>query len=68
VVRAAVELYVANEKTGRLPETLPAGLPKDLFSGEDFEYKKTEAGFMLRCRGKDLDKDEIHQYEFKVAK
>ena len=68
VVRAAVELYVAKGKTGRLPETLPAGLPKDLFSGEDFEYKKTEAGFMLRCRGKDLDKDEIHQYEFKVAK
>jgi hypothetical protein len=68
VVRAAVELYIAKEKTGRLPETLPAGLPKDLFSGEDFEYKKTEAGFMLRCRGKDLDKDEIHQYEFKVPK
>jgi len=68
VVRAAVELYVAKGKNGRLPETLPAGLPKDLFSGEDFEYKKTEAGFMLRCRGKDLDKNEIHQYEFKVAK
>jgi len=68
VVRAAVELYIAKGKTGRLPDTLPAGMPKDLFSGEDFEYKKTEAGFMLRCRGKDLDKDEIHQYEFKVPK
>jgi len=68
VVRAAVELYIAKGKTGRLPETLPAGLPKDLFSGEDFEYKKTETGFMLKCRGKDLDKDEIHQYEFKVPK
>jgi len=67
-VSTAVELYIAKGKTGRLPETLPAGLPKDLFSGEDFEYKKTEAGFMLRCRGKDLDKDEIHQYEFKVPK
>jgi len=39
-----------------------------LFGGEDFEYKKTEEGFMLQCRGKDLDKDKIHQYEFKVAK
>jgi hypothetical protein len=68
VVRSAVELYVAKGKTGRLPEKLPAGLPRDLFSGEDFEYKKTEVGFMLRCRGKDLDKDEIHQYEFKVPK
>ena len=67
-VRTAVELYIAKGKTGRLPEMLPAGLPKDLFSGEDFEYKKTEAGFMLRCRVKDLDKDEIHQYEFKVPK
>ena len=43
-------------------------LAEDLFSGEDFEYKKTEAGFVLRCRAKDLDKDEIHQYEFKVRK
>jgi len=68
VVRTAVELYIAKGKSGRLPETLPAGLPKDLFSGEDFEYKKTQAGFVLRCRGKDLDKDEIHQYEFKVPK
>lgn len=67
-VRTAVEVYIAKGKNGRLPETLPAGLPKDLFSGEDFEYKKTEAGFMLRCRAKDLDKDEIHQYEFKVPK
>jgi len=67
-VRTAVELYIAKGKTGRLPETLPAGMPKDLFSGEDFEYKKTETGFMLKCRGKDLDKDEIHQYEFKVPK
>jgi hypothetical protein len=67
-VRTAVELYIAKGKTGRLPDTLPAGLPKDLFSGEDFEYKKTEDGFMLRCRGKDLDKNEIHQYEFKVPK
>jgi hypothetical protein len=51
-----------------LPESLPAGLPKDLFSGEDFEYEKTKDGFVLRSRRKDLDRDEIHQYEFKVPK
>jgi len=67
-VRAAVEVYIVKAKTGRLPDTLPAGLPKDLFSGKDFEYEKTKDGFVLRCRGKDLDKDEIYQYEFKVPK
>jgi len=67
-VRTAVEVYIIKAQTGQLPKVLPGGLPKDLFSGEDFEYKKTEEGFMLRCRGKDLDKDKIHQYEFKVAK
>lgn len=67
-VRAAVELYIAKGKTGRLPETLPAGLPKDLFSGKDFEYIKTTEGFVLRCQAKDIDKDKIHEYEFKVPK
>ncbi|MHC4118741.1 MAG: hypothetical protein ACYSWO_14675 [Planctomycetota bacterium] len=66
--RAAIEIYIIKAKTGRLPEKLPADLPKDLFSGEDFEYKKTKDGFILRCQGKDLDKDETSQYEFKVAK
>jgi len=66
--RAAIEIYIVKAKTGRLPEKLPAGSPKDLFSGKDFEYTKTKEGFTLRCRGKDLDKDEIYQYEFKVAK
>ncbi len=67
-VRAAVEVYIVKAKTGQLPEKLPAGLPKDLFSGKDFKYEKTKDGFILRCRGKDLEKDEIHQYEFKVKK
>ena len=53
-------------KTGKLPDELPAGLPKDLFSDRDFEYIKTADGFILRCQGKDLGKDEIYEYEFKV--
>jgi hypothetical protein len=65
---AAVEIYIVKAKTSRLPDTLPAGLPRDLFSGKDFEYEKTKDGFILRCRGKDLDKDEFYQYEFKVPK
>jgi len=66
-LKAAIDIYIARAKTGRLPNALPAGLPKDLFSGKDFEYEKTKDGFVLRCRGKDLDKDEIFQYEFKVT-
>lgn len=64
--KAAIEIYIVKARTGRLPEKLPTGLPRDLFSGEDFEYEKTKTGFILRCRAKDLDKDEIYQYEFKT--
>ena len=65
-VRAAIEVYITKAETGQLPETLPTGLPKDLFSGKDFRYEKTADGFTLRCRGKDLDKNETYKYEFKV--
>jgi len=67
-LKAAIEVYLGFAKMGRLPDVLPPGLPKDLFSGKDFGYEKTKDGFVLRCRGKDLDKDEITQYEFKVKK
>jgi len=67
-LKAALDIYIVRAKTGRLPDTLPAGLPKDLFSGKDFEYEKTKDGFVLSGQGKDLDKDEIFKYEFKVSK
>jgi len=67
-LKAAIDIYIGRAKTGRLPDSLPAGLPRDLFSGKEFEYEKKKDGFILRCRGKDLDKDEIYQYEFKVPK
>jgi len=66
--RAAVDIYIIKAKTGKLPDALPADSPKDPFSGKDFEYEVTKNGFILRCQGKNLDKDEIHQYEFKVSK
>ena len=65
-LRAALELYIAKAETGRLPEGLPSGLPKDLFSGSDFGYEKKGDGFVLRCQSKDLVKDQIHEYKFKV--
>ena len=67
-VRAAVDIYILKAKTGRLPDELPAGLPKDLFSSEDFEYEKIDDGFILRCQGRDLLKDKVYEYEFKIKK
>lgn len=65
--KTAIEIYIVKARTGSLPGKLPAGMPKDLFSGEDFQYEKTKDGFLLRCRGKDIDKDETYKYEFAVA-
>ena len=67
-IRAAIELYMIKAKTGKLPDELPAGLPKDLFSSKDFEYEKTADGFILRCQSKDLGRDKVYEYEFKVKK
>jgi hypothetical protein len=67
-IRAAIEVYLVKAKTGKLPDELPAGLPKDLFSGKDFEYEKTADGFILRCQGEELGKGEIHEYKFGVKK
>lgn len=67
-LKAAIDIYIIKAKTGRLPDSLPAGSPKDLFSGKDFEYEKTKDGFVLRSRHKGLDKHETLQCEFKVAK
>jgi len=67
-IKVAIEVLLSHARTGRLPNALPVGLPKDAFSGKDFEYVKSKDGFALRCRAKDLNKDQIHQYEFKVAK
>ena len=67
-LKAAIDICMTRAKTGRLPDALPTGLLKDTFSGKDFKYEKTKDAFILRCRGKDLDKDEIYEYEFKVKK
>lgn len=65
-VNAAVEIYIIKAKSGKLPDEMLKDMPKDLFSGKDFIYEKIGDGFILHCRGKDLDKDKIHEYEFKV--
>ena len=67
-LNCALGIYAHKAGTGELPDGIPADSPKDLFSGRNFEYEKTKDGFVLRCRGRDLFKDEIHEYEFKVPK
>jgi hypothetical protein len=67
-VMAGIEILLDRAKAGKLPDNLPVGLPKDAFSGKDFEYEKTKDGFILRCRDRGFDKDEINQYEFKLSK
>jgi hypothetical protein len=65
-MKAGVELCLRKAETGNLPTALPAGFPKDPFSGEDFEYERVDDGFILRCQVKDLDKDIRYEYAFKL--
>lgn len=65
--RAAIEIYMVKAEAGQLPEILPAHLPKDPFSGQDFEYEATNQGFVLRCREKEIGIDKVWEYEFVIA-
>lgn len=65
-IRTAIEIYKIIAQTGQLPDELAAGSPKDLFSDKAFGYEKTTEGFILRCQGKDLSKDETYEFKFKT--
>ena len=67
-ILAAVDLCLQRAETGKLPTALPTGLPKDPFSGKDFQYERTETGFTLRCQAKDPTKDTTHEYAFTLKK
>ncbi len=66
-IRAAIEIYLVKAETGQLPEMLPAHLPKDPFSSQDFEYEATSQGFVLRCREKEIGANKVREYEFLIA-
>jgi len=51
-----------------LPEKLPVYLPKDPYTGKDFEYEITNEGFVLHCKGEDLYQRLWRWLEFKVKK
>jgi len=65
-IRAAIEIFLIKAETGQLPDALQDDLPKDPFSGQDFEYEVTEEGFSLRCWEKEISENRVWQYEFKV--
>ena len=67
-IKAAIEVYLVVAKTGRLPKTLPDGLPKDPFTSRDFVYEITDEGFALRCQGEEFLERKYRLLEFKVKK
>ena len=69
-VKAALTVYRIKAATGQLPESLPAGLPKDPYSGQDFAYRTTEDGFSLTCCALAInwrDDNKPRQFDFKVV-
>jgi len=69
-VKAAISIYHIKAATGQLPKNLSAGLPKDPYSDEDFEFRLTDDGFSLVCRATAIDSgdDEPRQFDFKVRR
>jgi len=67
-LKTAIEIYLVKAKTGKLPEELPDYLPKDPYTGKDFEYEITNEGFVLHCKGEDLYQRLWRWLEFKVKK
>jgi len=66
-LRAAIEIFLTAAKTGQLTEKLPENLPKDPYSGQDFDYEITQEGFVLRCREKSIGDNKIWEYEFIIV-
>jgi len=78
-IRAATEIYLSIAADGVLPASPVPFLPEDPFSGESFEYQRSDDGFILRCRTEDLSSCHLvrpgedgstcvtHEYKFRVA-
>jgi hypothetical protein len=65
-LKAAIEIYLIQARTGQLPDALPDGLPKDPYSGQDFGYEITEYGFTFHSQGEDFQDRGAKLLEFKV--
>ncbi len=62
----ALEIYLIKARTGSIPNVLPDNMPKDPFSGTDFEYKVTDEGFALRYSHGPYPELKSRWLEFKV--
>lgn len=66
-LKTAVDIYLIQAETGKLPKTLPANAINDLYTGKEMVYEITDEGFTLRCQGPDTEKDKKRDtYEFKI--
>lgn len=65
---AGIEIHLVKARTGQLPDELPAGLPKDPFTGKDFTYEIAKDGFGLSFSDKNIPKSNDRRYEFKVKR
>jgi hypothetical protein len=65
-LKTAIEIYLIKAETGQLPDTLPEGMPKDPYSGQDFGYEITEEGFAFYSQGEDFEGRGRRLLEFKV--
>jgi hypothetical protein len=65
---AGIEIHLIRARTGRLPEQLPVGLPKDPFTGKDFTYEIMKDGFGLSYPDENVPKSNDRRYEFKVKR
>ena len=65
---AGIDIHLVNARQGRLPETLPEGLPKDPFTGRDFHYERGEDGFTLSPPDEAIRRDAYSSYRFKVRR
>jgi len=66
--KVAVEVYLVVAETGKLPEKLPADLPKDPFTDKDFIYEITEEGFAIRCQSEEFLRRKNKFLEFKIRR
>jgi hypothetical protein len=49
-LKTAVEIYLVQAKTGKLPDKLPANAINDLYTDKAMVYEITDKGFSLRCQ------------------
>lgn len=66
LLKAAIEVLLVAAETRQAPEALPDGLSKDLFTGEDFQYERTETGFVLGIDPENLSRLRKRRFEFDV--